>query len=363
MNYLSSIPTFQKLKMADSLKSFLENGKLVTSLLTVKLIKQLSTNSYVIADQSMVAILDITEAPGHSKYMNPGAWYKLIKCEKAEKSTIKINKTFKPIKTIVKGDIKDIDLEVNRLEQLMEKKASSKQYITLKSIINQPNHTKIDELTVRVTTRSRVITASKGNYQICNIKDAEGDNASINLYSKYLNRLEPFKIYTMTNLRKGEVITNGVKKTRLHTTGFTKIGDGNMDDSLNFQHISNGDDSITGVVIGFGETTFYDSCKMHHSKLDNEKNCPKCNKELDLEDILEDFRAELYLEGKMEDSQPGDIEVKEIIFFKRALVNSQDYTKDNIEEQLGELTGKTAKVDYNIDDSNRLLAVSIQLKQ
>ena len=68
--------------MADSLKSVLENGKLVTSLLTVKLIKQLITNSYIIADQSMVAILDITEAPGHSKYMNPGTWYKLIKCEK-----------------------------------------------------------------------------------------------------------------------------------------------------------------------------------------------------------------------------------------------------------------------------------------
>ena len=65
----------------------------------------------------------------------------------------------------------------------------------------------------------------------------------------------------------------------------------------------------------------------------------------------------------MDDRQPGDIEVKEIIFFKRALVNSQDYKKDNIEQQLGELTGKTAKVDYNIDDSNRLLAVSIQLKQ
>ena len=108
--------------MADSLKSFLENGKLVTSLLTVKLIKQLSTHSYVIADQSMVAILDITEAPSHSKYMHPGTWYKLIKCEKAQNSTIKINNTFKPIKTIVKGDIKDIDLEVNRLEQLMEKR-------------------------------------------------------------------------------------------------------------------------------------------------------------------------------------------------------------------------------------------------
>ena len=76
-------------------------------------------------------------------------------------STIKINKTFKPIKTTVNKDIKSMELEVKRLEQLLEKKASSKDYITLKSIMSQPNHSKIDELTIRVTTRSRVINTSK----------------------------------------------------------------------------------------------------------------------------------------------------------------------------------------------------------
>ena len=57
-------------------------------------------------------------------------------------------------------------------------------------------------------TKSRTINTNKGNYQICNIKDAKGDIASINLYSKHLNQLQLFKIYTITNLRKGEVTKN-----------------------------------------------------------------------------------------------------------------------------------------------------------
>ena len=347
--------------MSDTIKKFLEDGKLKTSLITVKLIKQISLNSYIIADKSMVAILDIQDAPAHAKNMHPGCWYKLIKCQKGEGSTIKINKLFKPIKTQIKEDIGDISAEAERLEQTIEAKASAKKYENFQTITNKPNHTKIDKLTIKVITKSRVISTSKGNYQICNIKDAKGDIASINLYSKYLNLLEPFKIYTINNLRKGEVNKNEETKMRLHTTGFTKIEDGNMEDSVNFQHIGNGDESVTGVVIGFGDITFYQSCKMHYKKLDDDLKCPKCNLDLKAEDILKDFRSELYIEANSGDNDDDETEVKEIIFFKKALDKSQDYTQDNIEEQLNELTGKTAQIDYNIDDADRFVAVSIQL--
>ena len=347
--------------MSDTIKKFLEDGKLKTSLITVKLIKEISINSYIIADKSMVALLEIHEAPAHAKYMQAGSWYKLIKCQKGGKGTIKINKAFKPVRTQVKEDIDDISAEVRRLEQSIEKKASSMQYVNLQTIREKPNHTKIDNLTIKVITKSRVISTNTGNYQICNIKDAEGDNASINLYSKHLNKLEPFKIYTLRNLRKGEVKKDEETKMRLHTTGFTKIEDGSMEDSVNFKLIGNGDESVAGVVIGFGDITFYQSCKIHYSKLDDDLKCPKCNMELRPEDILQDFRSELYIEDNKTESQMEETEVKEIIFFKKALEKSQDYTQDDIEKQLDELTGKTAKIDYNIDDADRLVAVSIQL--
>lgn len=348
-------------KMSDTIKTFLEDGKLKTSLVTVKLIKQISIDSYIIADKSMVAILDLHEAPTHAKYIQAGSWYKLIKCQKGGQNSIKINKIFKPVKTQVKEDLGDISEEVGRVEQYIGDTASSKQYINFETIKSLPNHTKIDKLSIKVITKSRVINTNKGNYQICNIKDAKGDTTSINLYSKHLNQLELFKIYTITNLRKGEVTKNEETNMRLHTTGFTKIEDGNMEDSVNFQSVGNGDGSISGVVIGFGDITFYQSCKRHYSKLDDDLKCPKCNLELKSEETLEDFRSELYIEGKIEDSPNDETEVKEITFFKKALDKSQDYTQDDIENQLNGLTGKTAKIDYNTDDADRLIAVSIQL--
>ena len=77
--------------MSDSIQTFLKDGKLKTSLLTVKLIKNISLSSYIIADKSMVAILDIHETPDNAKNMQTGCWYKLIKCQKGEGSTIKLN--------------------------------------------------------------------------------------------------------------------------------------------------------------------------------------------------------------------------------------------------------------------------------
>ena len=242
--------------MSRTIKSFLEDGKLKTSLITAKLMKQISETSYIIADESMVAILNIEDAPSHSKHLKTGCWYKLIKCHKTEPSTLMLNKLFKPVKTLMKDEIEDISPEIEELEKKAMEKANAKTYQDLQTITNKPNNTKIDKITVKVMTKSRVISTNKGNYQICNIKDVNGDTASINLYSNYLNCLEPFNIYTLTNLRKGEVTKNDKTQMRLHTTGFTKIEDGNMDDSINFQKIDNGDESITGEVIGFGRSQY-----------------------------------------------------------------------------------------------------------
>ena len=344
--------------MGDTIKSLLNDGKLRTSMVTVQLIKQISANSYIIADKTMVALLDISDAPSHGKYLNNGSWYKLIKCQKGEQSTIKINKLFKPVKTTNKEELKDISVQVNKLENTIASAASSKKYEDFRTISKKPNQSKIDKITVKVITKSRVISANKGNYQICNIKDLNDNSSCINLYSKHLNSLEPFKIYTIANLRKSEVNKNDETKMRLHTTGFTKIEVGTMEDSINFQNISNGDKSIIGEVIGYGDLVIYQSCKLHYKKIDENFKCPRCDTELNQEKIIEDCRTEIYIETKKEDDNEDDTDVKEILIFKRVLDLEQG---DNIEEHLNNLTGQTVKMDYNIDDAERFIAVSIQL--
>ena len=114
--------------MSDTIQSFLNDGKLNTSSLTVKIVKTFGDNAYIVADKSKVAILNIEDSPNISKYLNVGYWYKLIKCKKGDSSTIKPNITFKPIKTVDKGDIGDITSDLETLEKTSIKKASDKKY-------------------------------------------------------------------------------------------------------------------------------------------------------------------------------------------------------------------------------------------
>ena len=340
--------------MTDSLKTLLQTGKISTSSLPVKVIKEIGSNSFIVADKSGVAVLDTNDNPDHSKYLKNGNWYKLIKCYKGDGSTIKSNKQFKPVKTVIGNAISDIEDEVEQLENSVRNTASNKSYKNFETLSKMPNHSKIEKVTVKVITASRVITTNKGKYQICNIKDSMGNTSSINLYSHYLNTLTPFNIFSITNIRKGEVTKNDETKMRLHTTNFTKIEAGTLEDVLNFKDVGNGDETVTGTIIGFGELSIYNSCKQHFKKLDGNNKCPTCNVELKEEDVLEDFRVELY----MEVSNNEETDVKEILIFKRVL-NLEEGA--NIDEKLNTLTDQKAKIDYNTDDDQRFIAVSVEI--
>ena len=148
---------------------------------------------------------------------------------------------------------------------------------------------------------------------------------------------------------------------RLHTTNFTQINNGDLEDSMNFQKVDNGDESAVGEVIGFGAISVYKSCKIHFRKLDDDLNCSKCNREIDINDVIEDFRSEIYIETSNKNIDENDIDVKEIVIFKKSLDAQFDSnTEEYIEEELNKMTGWKVKVDYNIDDANRYIAVTIK---
>ena len=96
------------------------------------------------------------------------------------------------------------------------KTSTRKESITCPSLQELPNITKVNLLTVKVVTKSRVIQTARGDYQICTIKDREGNTTSLNLYSKQIDKVEVFKIYNISNLRKGDVVKDGKTYMRLH---------------------------------------------------------------------------------------------------------------------------------------------------
>ena len=77
--------------MGDTIKTFLKDGKLKTSAITIKLIKKVSESSYIIADRSMASVLNTDDSQSQSRNLAVGCCYKLIKCEKVSSTMIKLN--------------------------------------------------------------------------------------------------------------------------------------------------------------------------------------------------------------------------------------------------------------------------------
>ena len=74
-------------------------------------------------------------------------------------------------------------------------------------------------------------------------------------------------------------------------------------------------------------------------------------------DIQRDYRLELYVEDKGVNVD-SDADVVEILIFKR---NVPTEYRDNIEEKVEALLNQDMRIDYNIDDANRKIAVSVKL--
>ena len=97
--------------------------------------KQLDANTYIVADKSSAALLDIKETSSYNKLLHTGNCYKLIKCKKVNEKTLSANANFKPLKG-VGIDIKEKKLQsdIEELENSMIKKAEKKTYTNFQDI-------------------------------------------------------------------------------------------------------------------------------------------------------------------------------------------------------------------------------------
>ena len=149
---------------------------------------------------------------------------------------------------------------------------------------------------------------------------------------------------------------NDMATMRLHTTGFTRIEPGSVQECMKLENVMNRDASIHGQLIGIGDIIAYRSCKTHLKKVSEDDECSKCRKNLTDEELTDDFRFEMYIEEN-ERNEDGDSAVIEILVFKRTL--KQEYAI-NVEEKMNEMVNKKLIVDYNIDDASRNVAVHVE---
>ena len=342
--------------MADTLEYLIKNGKLKSAYLNIKVIKKISDSTFIIADSSKVLVLDTSNHPTHGKTLNEGLWYKLIKCTIGENGKVVTNKSFKPLKSQSSQKIGDISSKVHELEMKIRVSTSSN-ILSFDDIERMENNAKINQITFKVISKSKIISSKYGNYQICNLKDFTGKKTSLNVYSKFIDKLEPYCIFTVKNLRRGSLTKDGNMEMRLHTTNYTLIDEGSSDDVELFKTVRNGDATVEGKLIGYGDIVYYSSCQIHLTKLDASDYCKKCETSIPSAEKVNDFRTEIYIEVK---SEEDDADVKDILIFKRAFQFSDS---KNIEENIENLVNKSVIVDYNVDIDSRSIAVSLEIME
>ena len=102
---------------------------------------------------------------------------------------------------------------------------------------------------------------------------------------------------------------------RLHTTSFTKIENCTTEDSLNFQNVGNGSETLMGQIIGCGEFVAYKSCNLHYKKIDEELNCPRCESKVKEENVAKDFWIEMYIQVSKKEGDDQEMDVQESPWF------------------------------------------------
>ena len=91
--------------MSQTIEALLNGQKQSSGILTIQFIKEVGNATFIVGDNTGVAIMDISDKPSYGKLMNKGCWYKLIKCHKINENSIKPNDKFKPIKVHAKKEL------------------------------------------------------------------------------------------------------------------------------------------------------------------------------------------------------------------------------------------------------------------
>ena len=339
----------------DNTLTVLLNSKQTSGTITVKIIKKINNQFYIIADKTSYALLDLTAYPNYSSLLIPEASYKLIKVTKDKETITPSN--FQPIKS--KQEIKPTQKGTDKISKLEKQvtnitSTKSENKISLKDIEEKTkDNTLVSNIKVMITTISRMIETKNGNYKIASIADEHSNKATLNLYDKHADQIELGKIYHLEKVKKITITKEGQKQMRLCANKFStmqKLEDEN--DTKPFEDIIIGDARVKATIDAIVDLSFYQACPKHFYKIDPEKNCPACNEQVEHPKL--DFNAKFYISTDDDNLQ--------ITFFKRQVNHIFDVndTEDEIEEKLNLLVDKTFFIDYKENQDQQLILMKIK---
>ena len=353
------------------------NGEKV-SLLHVNVLKQISKDQFIVADNTGLAVLHILS--GNSNNVEVGKGLKMMKPSLGKDKLITSHPKLNPMKTR-SLQITVNQAEVDKLMKMNKQRNPVDKGISFKQIErDHGNKALIDTILVYVTTTSRVIEGKFGDYQICNIVDHEGTTFSINLYKQHVGKLEANQVYVLQKVKKTTINTDtGI---RMATTNVTKIHEATPDQIDVFSDIKLADKMIHGVCMMFSDFNYYRSCKKHLTKLDEDGKCLNCG-ELIKDDSKPDFRCTLIIEDSnktgadvdekedtdeknvdQDDDQDDDSVISIVVFMRHLGIqvgnnDNEEQILDTLEENI---VGKLCEIHYNVVGVDNNVAVKVSIK-
>ena len=119
-----------------SLQSFIANGKLNGNILTVTVVKKISSERYIVGDKSGLAVLEYQQ---NRKELKTGTGIKLIKPVRATENILKCNTNFPPVKALEHDKVSPTSSQLQEIESKVEntEKPNVKEdkYLTFEEII------------------------------------------------------------------------------------------------------------------------------------------------------------------------------------------------------------------------------------
>ena len=321
-----------------SITNFMENG---SKMIKVHIVKKINSSNYIGGDDSK--LVHIKQDSSNFGELQQNQSYSLIKPAKLDEQTIILNPKFKPSK-ITLMNLTTTEEEVNDIEKNLVIQQTDTDGETFETIDKKPANSKIDKITVKCLSTSRIIQTTYGEYRIAKIRDVENNKGDINLNKHSKNKMTVDQTYHLENIKISSYKNEDSQFRRLATLPTTLIRQISNIEEAKYSHIRLGDERASGTCIGLGTVFGYFGCSNCWKKVDPDSPfCTKCNASTDMKTM--EFTAELYIE--MEE------EIVTAIAFKRHFVGKEILTieGEEIEKFLeAEIVGTKLDIEYNEGD-------------
>ena len=338
-----------------TLQKFLESGTDSGNFISLAMVKKITSEKYIVGDASCLGLLEIKK---NGKEMKIGTGIKLVKPIRINEYTLQCNPHFSPVKTLEFDNIAPKNKEIQVIEGKVEISTDDEakdNNLNFEKIRKMPPKTTIQNVSFLVINASRIIQTKSGQYQICGIKDIDSNKISINLYDKFISKLEVGSIITAKKISNFLLKKEGEYIARLQTTKFSILSEASPKTKLAFKNVKLADNSVSGIILGFTNISCYFSCAKHWNKIDEDEMCPVCGGKP--QETKFDFKAEVLVENEEEKDN-----VKAFLLFKRAAAMvTTESNEDEVEATLAKYEGKKCTVEHDDTDEDDKIVIAKRL--